>query len=104
MSEIPSFFATISNVYVFPPSELDGVHENIPVFNMILAPVGGLFSKVKTTSLTELSSSLAVNDNNLPSSIVNLPIGLIFTLADLGVAENSFDGSLIPAAFIAETL
>ena len=39
LSESPSFFATISKVYVFPPSELVGVHENTPVFEMgILVP------------------------------------------------------------------
>ena len=91
-------------MYVFPPSELDGVHENTPVFEMILVPAGGLFAKLNTTSLTELSANLAVNSNNLPSSIVNFPNGLSWILVDFGVAENSFDGSLVPASLIAETL
>jgi len=44
---------------------------------------------------------LAVNNNNLPSSIVNLPSGLRWIFVDFGVAENSFEGSLVHASLIA---
>ncbi len=91
-------------MYVFPPSDVDGVHENMPVFEIIFAPSGGFFSKLNTTSLTELSTSLTVKDRNFPSSIVSFPRGLIWTFVDFGVAENSFDGSLVPTLLIAETL
>ena len=94
--QLPSFLATISKVYVFPPSELVGVHENTPVFDMILAPAGGFLSKLNTTSLLNYLTNLTVNSNNFPSSMFNFPNGLIWILVDFGVAENSFDASLVP--------
>ena len=91
-------------MYVFPPSESDGVHENNPELDIILAPDGGLFFRLNDTSLIELSESLTVNDNNFPSSIVSFPIGLICGVVVVGLTDTWFDGSLTPTEFIAETL
>ena len=76
---------------------------NIPVFDMIFVPVGAFF-RLKTGSLIALSVSFTVNDNNFPSSIDNVPTGLISNPVIFGVAVDSFDGSLVPAPLIAETL
>ncbi len=91
-------------MYVLPPSDSDGVHENIPVFDIILASIGGFWSKLKTTFFIELSTNLTVNEKNFPSSIVSFPIGLIWTFVDFAVAVNSFDDSLVPILLIADTL
>ena len=56
LSTCAPFVATISNVYDPGPCDSVGVHVNFPVDEFIVAPVGGFFSKLKTTS-----STLSVN-------------------------------------------
>ena len=71
--------ATISNMYFAPgelPCELDGVQTNFPVSELIVAPVGGPFSRLYTTSSIELSITPTVNETVFPSSIVTSEIDL----------------------------
>ncbi len=69
----------------------------------MIAPEGGLFSKLNLILSRELGANDTVNDNNFPSSIVNFPIGLILSISEVGVDVTSA-GSLEPAALFAETL
>ena len=61
---------------IFAPCESVGVHVNSPVFELILAPEGGLFSRLNATLFNEPSVIFTVNDNVFFSSMVNLPKGL----------------------------
>ena len=87
-------------MYDFPPCVSFGVQLNCPLFWLIVAPVGGFFSKVYTTPLIDGSVNLTAKESNFPSSIVNLPKGFIFKVV-VGIVVTSLDAVLVPAAFIA---
>ena len=92
-------------MYVFPPSELSGVHENAPPLDVIPASDGTLPSRLNITLFTtESDASLTVNDNVLPTSTSFVLIGVICMTGGFGVADASFDTSLAPILFIADTL
>ena len=91
---------TISNTYDFAPCESVGVHVNIPLFELIFAPIGGFLSRLKIRPCNELSVTLTANDKDFPSSIDNLPNGFSLRVVT-GVAVTSLDAVLVPAEFIA---
>ena len=94
---------TISNTYDFAPCESSGVHMNMPVLELIFAPVGGFFSRLNTRPFNEVSVTLTANDKDFPSSIVNLPNEFSLRVV-IGVAATSLDAALVPAEFMAYTL
>ena len=94
---------TISNTYDFAPCESVGVQVNMPVFELIFAPIGGFLSRLKIRPCNEVSVTLTANDKDFPSSTDNLPNEFSLRVVT-GVAVTSLDVVLVPTEFIEYTL